>query len=176
MVKREVTTPYPLIDADPYAGRVIRYMRPSDSAYIAGGGVLAPALLYAYELADPTKAVRSHLKPALRLTGFLGLVGGFLFAYQRSTLRFWGWTENKREQEMDFAELSKLAREGKPLYGETNETPFIQGVAYRNSVFSQLKFGAVPWFNLAVHPHHGVDTSKYYASAKQEVQQDKKSS
>ena len=42
---------------------------------------------------------------------------------------------------MDFAELSTLAKEGKPLYGETNETPYNQGVAFRNSVFSQLKLG-----------------------------------
>jgi hypothetical protein len=42
---------------------------------------------------------------------------------------------------MDFAELSKLAREGKPLYGTTSETPYNQGAAFRNSVFSQLKLG-----------------------------------
>lgn len=57
-------------------------------------------------------------------------------------VRFWGWTENKREEELDFAELSKLAREGKPLYGSTSETLFNQGAAFRNSVFSQLKLGA----------------------------------
>ena len=56
-------------------------------------------------------------------------------------VRFWGWTENQREIDMDFAELSKLAKEGKPLYGETTETPYNQGVAFRNSVFSQLKLG-----------------------------------
>ncbi len=48
MPQKEIVTPYPLIDADPYAGRVIRYMRPSDYAYIVGGGALAPALLYGY--------------------------------------------------------------------------------------------------------------------------------
>ncbi|KAF9519496.1 hypothetical protein BS47DRAFT_1388056 [Hydnum rufescens UP504] len=160
---REAKGKYPLLDADPYAGRVIRYMRPSDYGYIAAGGALAPGLLYFYEWSDPTKRLRRQIYPAMRLAGFLGLVGGFLYAYQRSTLRFWGWTENKREQDMDFAELSKLAREGKPLYGETNETLYNQGVAFRNSHFSQLKFGAVPWFNLVHHPYHGVDTSKYYA-------------
>jgi NADH-ubiquinone oxidoreductase complex I, 21 kDa subunit len=45
---REAKGKYPLIDADPYAGRVIRYMRPSDYGYIAVGGALAPGLLYFY--------------------------------------------------------------------------------------------------------------------------------
>lgn len=48
MPNKEIVSPYPLIDADPYAGRVLRYMRPSDYAYIAGGGALAPGLLYLY--------------------------------------------------------------------------------------------------------------------------------
>ena len=56
-------------------------------------------------------------------------------------VRFWGWSENKREEEMDFAELSQRAREGKPLYGESDQPEWVQGVAHRNSVFSQLKFG-----------------------------------
>lgn len=38
---------YPVIDTDPHAGRVIRYMRPSDYAVLAGGTAAAPALLYA---------------------------------------------------------------------------------------------------------------------------------
>jgi hypothetical protein len=41
---------------------------------------------------------------------------------------------------MDLAELSQRAREGKPLYGESPQPEWIQGVAYRNSAFSQLKF------------------------------------
>ncbi|KAF8311403.1 hypothetical protein DL93DRAFT_2083405 [Clavulina sp. PMI_390] len=159
---KEVTTPYPLIDADPHFERVLRYMRASDVACMAGGTALGPALLLAWEKADPSVAMRKQLGPALRLSGFIGFTAGFLYAYQRSSLRFWGWTENKREEEKDFAELSKLAREGKPLYGTTSESLHNQGAAFRNSVFSQLKFGSVPWFNFATHPYHGVDTSKYY--------------
>jgi hypothetical protein len=37
------------------------------------------------------------LTPALRLATFLGVAGGFLLAYQRSTKRFWGWSENVRQ-------------------------------------------------------------------------------
>lgn len=42
---KQTQTPYPLIDADPHAGRVIRYMRPSDYAVWAGSVAAAPALL-----------------------------------------------------------------------------------------------------------------------------------
>jgi len=58
--------------------------------------------------------------------------------------RFWGWTENKREVDMDLAELSQRAQEGKPLYGKSDQPEWVQGVAHKNSVFSQLKFCA--WF------------------------------
>jgi len=57
-------------------------------------------------------------------------------------VRFWGWSENKREEERDFAELSQLAREGKPLYGESHQPQWVQNAAYSNSAFSQLKFSA----------------------------------
>ncbi|KAF5377748.1 hypothetical protein D9757_008064 [Collybiopsis confluens] len=98
---------------------------------------------------------------SMRVATFLGFCGGFLLAYQNSSKRFWGWSENKREEEKDLAELSQLAREGKPLYGESPQSPWVQGAAHRNSVFSQLKFSAFPMFNFVNHPHHGVDESKY---------------
>lgn len=56
-------------------------------------------------------------------------------------VRFWGWSENKREEERDFKELSARARQGLPLYGESPQPEWVQASAYRNSVFSQLKFG-----------------------------------
>ncbi|KAG8898952.1 hypothetical protein FRB99_007027, partial [Tulasnella sp. 403] len=95
--------PYPLIDSDPHASRVVRYMRPSDYAVMAGGTAAAPAMLWA-------------------------------------VVRFWGWAENSREQKRDFEELSKRAKDGKPLYGESDLDAHLQGVAHRNSAFSQLKF------------------------------------
>lgn len=55
-------------------------------------------------------------------------------------VRFWGWSENKHEEEKDFAELSQLAREGKPLYGESHQPLWVQNAAFSNSAFSQLKF------------------------------------
>ena len=46
MPNKVVETPFPLIDADPHAGRVIRYMRPSDYAVWAGATGAFPAALY----------------------------------------------------------------------------------------------------------------------------------
>lgn len=60
-------------------------------------------------------------------------------------VRFLGLKENKREAELDFQELSARAREGKPLYGETDLSPYIQGMASRNSTFSQFKLQTMPW-------------------------------
>ncbi|KAJ9097156.1 hypothetical protein QFC21_004825 [Naganishia friedmannii] len=97
----------------------------------------------------------------MKLIGFLGFCGGFLMAYQRSSFRFMGLTPNEPEAAKDMKELSARAAAGKPLYGETDLTPYLQGVAARNSTWSQLKLGSIPWFNLVNHNSHGVDTSKY---------------
>jgi hypothetical protein len=98
MPSKEIQTPYPLIDADPHASRVVRYFRPSDYAWWLGATSAFPAALYFWgtflwvisvphshvcvEMADPTK---TKMRVPLRLGGFLGFVGGFLFAYQRSS-------------------------------------------------------------------------------------------
>ncbi|KAH7929083.1 NUXM, NADH-ubiquinone oxidoreductase subunit [Leucogyrophana mollusca] len=158
MPNKVVTTPYPLIDADPHFTRVVRYFRPSDYGTWAAGTAAFPAALYFWNMADPAKV---RLRTSLRLGGFLGFIGGFLMAYQQSSFRFWGWRENKREEDMDFAELSQRAREGKPLYGESTQPEWVQSAAYTNSAWSQLKFHAFPMFNFVNHPHHGTDPAKY---------------
>ncbi|TFK39941.1 NADH-ubiquinone oxidoreductase complex I, 21 kDa subunit-domain-containing protein [Crucibulum laeve] len=164
MPQKVIETPFPLIDADPHASRVVRYFRPSDYAFWAGATAGFPSALYLWEMADPT---RLRLKTSLKLGGVLGFVGGFLFAYQRSSTRFWGWSENKREEEMDLEELTQRAREGKPLYGESNQPEWVQGAASRNSMFSQLKFSTFPMFNMVNHAHHGTDPAKYGVKPKE---------
>ena len=46
----------------------------------------------------------------------------------------------QREQDMDRAEMGDRIRQGLPLYGTSDQPEWVQGVAYRNSAFSQLKF------------------------------------
>ncbi|KAF8141688.1 NADH-ubiquinone oxidoreductase complex I, 21 kDa subunit-domain-containing protein [Boletus reticuloceps] len=143
MPDKVVKTPYPLIDGDPHFSRVVRYFRPSDYATWAASTAAFPAALYLWNMADPLPP-NIRLRTTLRLGGLMGFIGGFLFAYQNSSVRFWGWTENKREEELDLAELRQRVAEGKPMYPESSQPQWIQGVAYRNSVWSQLKFQAFP--------------------------------
>ncbi|RXK42399.1 hypothetical protein M231_00389 [Tremella mesenterica] len=180
MPLKETIHKYPLIDADPHARRVVRYMRPSDYAVWAGATAAGPAALYLFEKVDPTRS-KFGITPALRLTGFLGFCAGFMLAYQNSSSqleiserlkilgemwrdveinktrgkkkeeyaneeeRFWGWSENAIEVIKDQKELSTRLSDGKPLYGETDLSDYLQGVAARNSTWSQLKFQAIPW-------------------------------
>lgn len=53
--------------------------------------------------------------------------------------------QQAREYKKDLAELSALAKEGKPVYGHSDLPEHIQGTAHRNSQWSQLKFAALPW-------------------------------
>ena len=46
MPYKVIETPYPLIDADPHASRVIRYLRPSDYAIWLGATGAFPTALY----------------------------------------------------------------------------------------------------------------------------------
>ncbi|KAF9480497.1 NUXM, NADH-ubiquinone oxidoreductase subunit [Pholiota conissans] len=158
MPNKVVETQYPLIDSDPHASRVIRYFRPSDYGVWAAVTAAFPATLYFMDMADPVKASpRVHLK----LGGVLGFSAGFLMAYQRSSFRFWGWSENKREEERDLEELRQRVQEGKSLYGESPQPKWVQHAAHTNSQWSQLKFSTFPMFNLVNHEYHGTDPAKY---------------
>jgi len=50
-----------------------------------------------------------------------------------------------REQKKDMEELSAIAKRGEPVYGKSDLPEFVQGTAFRNSVWSQLKFQTLPW-------------------------------
>lgn len=66
-------------------------------------------------------------------------------------VRFWGWTENAREVEMDMKEMVAKVKAKEPLYGTSSLDPYMQGVAARNSRYSQLFLHAIPWFNFVNH-------------------------
>ncbi|PTB70269.1 hypothetical protein BBK36DRAFT_1164818 [Trichoderma citrinoviride] len=165
-----VETSYPLIDNDPHFKRVIRYARTSDYVAGAASAAFAPAALYALERLAPSHVGRGGFAKAMRLAGFIGLAGGFLYFYQRSALRFYGATENAREVEMDMREMVAKVKAGEPLYGQSRLSPHLQGVAARQSRYSALFFSTVPWFNFVNHNQHGVDTAKYYQQAERELE------
>jgi len=151
-------TNYPIIDIDPHFNRVVRYFRPSDYAVLAGVTATGPAFML---MMEKTGGPSKGLPLALKLSTVLSLSAGFLLAYQRSSLRFWGWTENSKEVEKDRSEMAKLFEKGEPLYGPEHMNEFNQKAASWFSKYSALKFSSIPWFNFANHRSHGVDPKKY---------------
>lgn len=169
-MSKVVETKYPLIDNDPHFKRVIRYARRSD--YVAGTAAAAfsPLALLTLEKFAPSHVGRGGFAKVMRLAGAVGFVGGFLYFYQRSCLRFYGATENAREVDMDMHDMVAKVKAGEPLYGESRLTPHMQGVAARQSRYSALLFSLIPWFNFVNHDQHGVDTAKYYQQAERELE------
>ncbi|KAL1864656.1 hypothetical protein VTK73DRAFT_5740 [Phialemonium thermophilum] len=167
---KTVQTDYPLIDNDPHFKRVIRYARPSDYVHGAVAAAAGPGILLAMEKFAPSHVGRGGFARAMRLTGFIGLCGGFIYFYQRSILRFYGMSENAREVEMDMREMVDKVKAGQPLYGESKLSPAMQGVAARQSRYSGLFMAVLPWFNFVNHSQHGVDTAKYYQQAERELE------
>ncbi|CAG8471388.1 7501_t:CDS:2 [Ambispora leptoticha] len=158
MPEVKINTAYPVIDTDPHFLRVVRYFRSSDYAVWTACTVGGPAFMLAFEKVSPTY---QRLGVPLKIATLLGAMGGFLLAYQRSSLRFWGWTENEREYDLDMKEMKQRLKEGKSLYGESDLDLFNQASAARQSRYAALKFSWLPWFNFVNHPFHGVDPKKY---------------
>lgn len=52
---------------------------------------------------------------------------------------------------MDMREMVDKVKKGEPLYGHSTLTPYMQGVAARNSRFSSLLSAVVPWGNFVNH-------------------------
>lgn len=161
-------TEYELIDLDPHFNRVVGYFRTSDYGVWAASTAGFPLALAAMERlessAGPYKAPNKIPGGALRVATFLGLSGGFLLAYIRSSQRFLGWKENAREVKLDRYEIKKSLSEGKLPYHE-NESLLddrLKDVANRNSQNSVAIAAIIPWFNFVHHPYHGINIQKYY--------------
>lgn len=149
---------------------MVRYFRASDYGVWALGTVGMPGLFTLLEYFDHNNG-RHFTKPnggVLRVTTLLGFFGGFLIAYNKSTRRFWGITENAREVKKDRYEIKSKLSKGEPLYGSSVLTPYAQDVAYRNSKNSQMNLHLIPWFNIVNHSQHGIDLKKYYEVRKGE--------
>ncbi|KAI9851280.1 MAG: hypothetical protein M1838_004114 [Thelocarpon superellum] len=167
---KTIRTDYPLIDSDPHFKRVIGYARPSDYAAAAATTAAGPALMLFWERVSPSLVGRGGFAPIMRLTTAISAGAGFLLLYQKSSLRFYGWTENQREVDMDMREMVGKVKKGEPLYGDSGLTPYMQGVASRNSRYTGVWLHVMPWFNFVNHNQHGVDTAKYYQQAERELE------
>ncbi|KAL4877254.1 putative NADH-ubiquinone oxidoreductase 21 kDa subunit [Aspergillus karnatakaensis] len=167
---KRATTDYPLIDSDPHVRRVFGYARPSDYAVAGTAAAASPLSFWVMERISPSHVGKGGFAPVMRLATAVGLIGGLHILYQRSCNRFYGFTENTREVEMDMREMVDKVKKGEPLYGSSQLSPYLQGVAARNSRYSQLFIHIIPWFNLVNHDQHGVDTAKYYQQAERELE------
>lgn len=167
---KRVNTDYPLIDSDPHIKRVFRYARPSDYAVAGTMAAASPLTFWVMERVSPSHVGRGGFAPVMRLATAIGLLGGLHLLYQRSCNRFYGFTENSREVAMDMREMVDKVKNGEPLYGSSQLPPYMQGVAARNSRYSELFIHILPWFNLINHNQHGVDTTKYYQQAERELE------
>ena len=76
------------------------------------------------------------------------------------TVRFYGYTENAREVDMDMKEMVSKVKKGEPLYGRSDLSAYHQGVAARNSRYSALLAHIVPWANMV--NHNQVSLAKRY--------------
>ena len=72
-----------------------------------------------------------------------------------ATGRFYGFTENDREVEMDMREMVGKVKQGEPLYGKSGMSEYLQGVAARNSRYSELFIHVLPWINIVNHDQVG---------------------
>ena len=70
----------------------------------------------------------------------------------------------------DERELTDRVKAGLPLYGQTELSDYMQGVAARNSRYTGVFLHVVPMFNFVNHNQHGVDTAKYYRNAERELE------
>lgn len=52
---------------------------------------------------------------------------------------------------MDMREMVDKVKRKEPLYGVSSLSPYMQGVAARNSRYSQLMLHAIPFFNFVNH-------------------------
>lgn len=52
---------------------------------------------------------------------------------------------------MDMREMVDKAKRGEPLYGQSSLSPYMQGVAARNSRYAETFISVIPWFNFANH-------------------------
>ena len=58
---------------------------------------------------------------------------------------------------MDMREMVEKVKKGEPLYGKSTLTPYMQGVASRNSRYAGVFFHMIPWFNFVNHEHVGSE-------------------
>lgn len=143
---------------------MVRYFRAQDYLTWLLGTAAGPGLLVLFERMEPLEGRKFRMPPhsLLRVSTLVGVIGGFILAYNESSKRFWGWSENGREVQKDRYEVKKLLSQGKSPYGVSTMSDYLQDMSARNTTSSQLVSSVLPIFNFANHQNHGIDLRKYY--------------
>ena len=96
------------------------------------------------------QALDSYISTIVQFVQLPGLLPSQALA-NTLAVRFYGVEENKREVEMDMREMVDKIKRNEPLYGKSSLTPYMQGVASRNSRYSGIWLHVIPWFNFVNH-------------------------
>ena len=137
-----------------------------------------------WERIAPSMVGKGGFAPIMRLTTAISAGAGFLTLYNRSIreisclvlprrrmlmlrvlrriVRFYGFSENKREVEKDMREMVDKVKNNEPLYGKSSLSPYMQGVASRNSRYSGVWLHVVPMFNFVNHEQVATILSPSY--------------
>lgn len=100
---------------------------------------------------SPSYTGKGGFPPLFRLSVAIGAVAGLVYVWEKSSMRFYGWAENSREVDMDMKEMVDKVKKGEPLYGKSSLSPYMQGVAARNSRYSAVFAHLIPWMNFVNH-------------------------
>lgn len=63
---------------------------------------------------------------------------------------------------MDMKEMVEKVKKGEPVYGTSKVSAYLQGVAARNSRYSELFIHVLPWFNLVNHDQVSKRRSDFF--------------
>lgn len=146
----------------------MKYARPEDYAKGSAFAAFGPALMLFWERISPSYVAKGGFASVMRLSCAIGAGAGFLYLYESSictilqilaaqvltnawAVRFYGIEENRREVEMDMREMVDKIKRNEPLYGRSSLTPYMQGVAARNSRYTGIWLHVIPWFNFVNH-------------------------
>ncbi|KAJ2742381.1 hypothetical protein GGI20_004522 [Coemansia sp. BCRC 34301] len=147
--------PYPIIDTDPVFSRVVRYFRWTDIGVAAAFTAAGPAFMYWMGKYQPSGNTGKPLIRAMKVAAVVGAMSGFLTAYQLTSARFLGLTENTREIKKYRIEYAKLKAQGKPMHGVSSLPLSMQRTAAAYSTWAFMNFDVFPMFNFVNHPYHG---------------------
>ncbi|KAJ2568659.1 hypothetical protein GGH95_004336 [Coemansia sp. RSA 1836] len=91
----------------------------------------------------------------MKVAAVVGAMSGFLTAYQLTSARFMGLSENTREIKKYRIEYAKLKAQGKPMHGVSSLPLSMQRTAASYSTWAFMNFDVFPMFNFVNHPYHG---------------------